>query len=292
MSIFGQYESFLLKERRSSEHTVKAYLHDVEAFFTFSGLNHQNHNELEEVNYQMIRAWIVHLVSNEISNKSVNRKLSSLRAFFRWMKQVNSLVNNPMVKIKGLKSEKRIPEFVKQNEIDDRSRNTGLDNLSLKDMLIIEMFYQTGIRLSELINLKDIDAQNATIKVMGKRNKERVVPISNDLHNAIQEWIKDKKKLFNSCIYLFCTDKGVKLYPKYVYRLVNKYLSTRTNLKKKSPHVLRHTFATHMLNNGAGLEVIKELLGHANLSATQIYTHNSFKALTAVYKNSHPRGGE
>jgi integrase/recombinase XerC len=289
MTIVEQYETFLRKEKRASEHTVLAYIKDVESFLQFSEIDNASISSLKEVSYHLVRSWIVNLVSEGVTNKSVNRKLSSLRGFFKWTKQVEPSIQNPMQRIKGLKVGKRIPEFVKQNELQSEEAVSQVD-LSIKDALIIELFYQTGIRLSELIQLKDTDVTNSSIKVIGKRNKERLIPISKELYIAVQDWIELKNAEFPLCTYLFCTQKGVQLYPKYVYRLVNKYLSLRTKIKKKSPHVLRHTFATHMLNNGAGLEIIKDLLGHANLSATQIYTHNSFSQLTSIYKKAHPRG--
>jgi integrase/recombinase XerC len=245
---------------------------------------------MKEISYQVIRSWVVELIAQKNSNKTVNRKLSSLRGFFGWIKQLDASVQNPMQKIKGLKVGKRIPEFVKENEMNLQREIASAEDFSEMDILIIELFYQTGMRLSELINLKESDLQSNAVKVLGKRNKERVVPISKELKEAIHNWLDCKAELFPETSYLFCTKKGRKLYPKYVYRLVNSYLSKRTSIKKKSPHVLRHTFATHMLNNGAGLEVIKDILGHATLSATQIYTHNTFSKIRSVYKNAHPRG--
>lgn len=290
MDIIEQYESYLRKEKRMAHHTVIAYTKDIDEFISFCGSEVISIKALKEVSYQIVRAWIVDLVDQKITNKTINRKLSSLRVFFRWLKQLDSSIENPMQKIKGLKVGKRIPEFVKESEMLVHEKKNLSADLSLMDSLIIELFYQTGMRLSELINLKEIDIQDNAVRVIGKRNKERFVPISNDLSKAIQVWLCEKHINFPSSTILFCTQKGLKLYPKYVYRLVNKYLSSRTSIKKKSPHVLRHTFATHMLNNGAGLEIIKDLLGHANLSATQIYTHNSFAKLTSIYKNAHPRG--
>jgi integrase/recombinase XerC len=292
MNILEQYESFLLKEKRSSKHTVTAYIQDVDAFLSFAQIPY-SFSGLAEVNYQLVRAWIVQLVSDGISNKSVNRKLSALRGMFKWVKQTNPEITNPMQRIKGLKVGKRIPEFVKESELDGgsaREEQEG-EELNQQDVLIIELFYQTGMRLSELINLKHKDVQDGAVRVIGKRNKERIIPVSEKLFHALEAWEKEKMKTHPHTVYLFCTTKGLKLYPKFVYRLVNSYLTQRTTLKKKSPHVLRHTFATHMLNNGAGLESIKSILGHANLGATQIYTHNSFAQLAGIYRNAHPRGG-
>ena len=288
MDIIEQYESYLLKEKRSSQHTVTAYVKDIELFLAFAQIA-PTLNALAEVNYQLVRAWIVQLVEEGVSNRSVNRKLSALRGLFKWARQIEPEITNPMQRIKGLKVAKRIPEFVKENELSDLDSDDT--DFNQQDALIIELFYQTGMRLGELINLKGSDVQNNAVRVLGKRNKERIIPIAKELFNALKTWEKEKESLHPHCTYLFCTLKGRQLYPKYVYRLVHRYLSKRTTINKRSPHVLRHTFATHMLNNGAGLESIKSLLGHANLGATQIYTHNSFTKLAGIYSNAHPRGG-
>lgn len=279
------FKDYLSKEKRVSEHTVTAYIKDLKDFFVFSDL--QEDEEVLAVTHHMIRAWIVELVNNGIKNKSVNRKLSSLRTFFKWSVKEGRISKNPMLKVQGPKIEKRIPEFLKQEEL--VVVNTSNLDLETITVVMIELFYQTGIRLSELINLKQLDVEVDSIKVLGKRNKERIIPISSKLYLALTEFIEGTKHI-NETPFVFCTIKGKKLYPKFVYRKINKYLSTVTSLGKKSPHVLRHTFATHMLNNGAGLEVLKELLGHANLSATQVYTHNSFEEINKIYKQAHPRG--
>jgi integrase/recombinase XerC len=197
-----------------------------------------------------------------------------------------------MLKVKGPKSEKRLPSFAKQSEMNSSvALNYFADDFEgRRDLLMVEMFYQTGIRLSELIGLKESDINNTTIKVLGKRNKERIIPISNTLFQLIELYRSQKREMFPNEAYFFITFKGNKLYPKFVYRKINSYLGSVTNLDIKSPHVLRHTFATHMLNNGAGLEVLKDILGHASLSATQVYTHNSFAQLNNIYSQAHPRG--
>lgn len=197
-----------------------------------------------------------------------------------------------MQKIKGLKAAKPLPAFVKETQL-EKEKLTRLFPDSFegtRDRLLIEVFYQTGMRLSELIALDDNCFNAQAIKVLGKRNKERWIPISSELQFNLSEYVSEKRNIFPDVNTLFCTDSGKKLYPKFVYRKINFYLSHLTELKKKSPHVLRHTFATHMLNNGAGLEALKDLLGHANLSATQVYTHNSFKEISKIYKQAHPRG--
>src|SRR5690554_1200487 len=199
-----------------------------------------------------------------------------------------------MLKIKGPKQEKRLPEFVKEEEIQLEQLNELFPEgfPGLRDRLIIEVLYQTGMRLSELIHLKRMDFQNNTLKVLGKRNKERIIPITKELSDQLNLYLESPSYQAARIEYLFITDKGKKMYPKFVYRKVKYYLSLLTNLNKRSPHVLRHTFATHMLNNGAGLETLKEVLGHASLSATQVYTHNSFDQIAKIYGQSHPRGGK
>ena len=288
--VFNDFESYLVSEKRFSEHTVTAYKKDLEQFADFALIDSMN--SLKEVNHQLVRGWIVNLIENKTTNRSVNRKLSTLRTFFKWLVKNSLIEADPMVKVKGPKSEKRLPSFAKQSEMDSvLAQNYFSDDFDgVRDLLMVEMFYQTGIRLSELIGLKDGDISSSTIKVLGKRNKERIIPISKMLSELIESYRSDKKKMFPHEAYFFVSNKGNKLYPKFVYRKINSYLGSVTNLDIKSPHVLRHTFATHMLNNGAGLEVLKDILGHASLSATQVYTHNSFAQLNNIYSQAHPRG--
>jgi len=236
----------------------------------------------------MVRNWIAHLLSNNISARSVNRKITTLKTYFRFLMREDAIKLNPMQKIIAPKTSKRLAVFVEEikmeklfNEID-----FGEGVLAARDRLILELFYFTGIRLSELVSLKksDIDFSKSTIRVLGKRNKERLIPVT--------LYILDKIKalnLSNISTFLFVSKKGEQISTKQVYRLVNKYLGLVTSLDKKSPHILRHTFATHMLNNGADINAVKELLGHANLSATEIYTHNTIEKLKTVYKQAHPR---
>lgn len=287
-----QFITYLSTEKRVSVHTSTAYKNDVGSFLDFVAVDTKE--DLKEISYQNIRGWIVELINNNHSNRTVNRKLSSLRTFFKWAQKNKLILVDPMLKIKGPKQEKRLPEFVKveEIEIEDLEPLFPKGFSGLRDRLIIEVFYQTGIRLSELIELKQVGFENESIRVLGKRNKERIIPITTELSNQLKDYLSSPIYKEFAMDYIFITDKGKKMYPKFVYRKVNYYLSMLTNLKKKSPHVLRHTFATHMLNNGAGLETLKEVLGHANLSATQIYTHNSFDQLSKIYKQSHPRGGK
>jgi len=288
--MFEIFETYLFAEKRYSEHTVAAYMLDVQSMFQFAQL--EAFTDLHEVSHHTVRAWIVGLVEMNLSNRSINRKLSSLRTFFKWAKREGYIEFDPMARVKGPKQEKRLPQFVKEDDLNsDRiSELFSSDFFGLRDQLMIELFYQTGIRLSELVCLRENDVFNHSIKVLGKRNKERIIPVSKELNLLVQKYLEVKSQEDFHTSYLVVTDKGNKLYPKFVYRKINYYLSLVTKLSKKSPHILRHTFATHMLNNGAGLESLKEILGHANLSATQVYTHNSFDKLTSIYKQAHPRG--
>jgi integrase/recombinase XerC len=287
--MINRFEQYLLIEKRYSEHTSVAYLKDVDQFMVFAELTF---TDLLEVRASLIRSWVVHLFDQGVAKKSINRKLSSLRTFFKWLKKESLIVSNPLVKVTGPKNEKRLPQFAKESDLKLEKLEPIFSSTfeGLRDRLMFEIFYQTGIRLSEWIGLKDGDVQSNTIKVLGKRNKERLIPISFDLSKLINEYKIARSLEGIDTVNLLVLKNGNKLYPKFVYRRINDYLSSATNLDKTSPHVLRHTFATHMLNNGAGLETLKELLGHANLSATQIYTHNSFAQLTSIYSQAHPRG--
>ncbi|MFT5778087.1 MAG: integrase/recombinase XerC [Crocinitomicaceae bacterium] len=293
MAPFFMLDSFidyLTTERRFSEHTCIAYKKDLQQFLEFAAIDKED--ELKEVNARLIRGWMVHLMENDYTPQSVNRKLSTLRTYFKWLRRHNSVDGNPMELISGPKSAKRLPSFAQKKELSPEKLDLIFENDfdGARDRLMFEFFYQTGIRLSELIGLKDTDVAANQIKVLGKRNKERIIPIAKELSELVQEYRINRDELGLPPTNFFLLKSGKKLYPKFVYRKINSYLTSATDMKKKSPHVLRHTFATHMLNNGAGLEVLKELLGHASLSATQVYTHNSFAELTSIYSQSHPRG--
>jgi integrase/recombinase XerC len=278
---------FLEHEKRYSVHTLKSYSTDLEQFIQFLSSEFQV-NTVKDVNFQFVRSWIARLLSNNISARSVNRKITTLKTYFRFLLQENMIKQSPMQKIISPKTSKKLPVFVEEIKMDEllNEIDFGEGFLAQRDRLILELFYFTGIRLSELINLrnKDIDFSNSTILVLGKRNKERLIPLISDIVSKIKELSTSNKSPF-----LFTTEEGKQISTKQVYRLVNKYLSMVTSLDKKSPHILRHTFATHMLNNGADINAIKELLGHANLSATQAYTHNTIEKLKTVYKQAHPR---
>lgn len=290
MSYKDSFIYYLQVEKRYSKHTILAYEEDLNQFIHFAEIKRSA--DWKEVNHQLIRAWMVELLENGQTSKTVSRKLSCLRTFFKWLISEGVIELNPMLRIKGPKVEKRLPQFIKETEI-DTSRIESLfssDFEGVRDRLMFELFYQTGIRLSELIELRNEDVNAQSIKVLGKRNKERIVPIGEQLYEIIQGYQKLKPEGPDSQNLLFVRRDGRKLYPKLVYSKINTYLGSVTNLQKKSPHILRHTFATHMLNNGAGLETLKELLGHASLSATQVYTHNSFAQLNSIYSQAHPRG--
>jgi integrase/recombinase XerC len=285
---FLQYLQF---EKRLSSHTILAYSGDLDQFFSFLEHTYQLKN-ISEITHTLVRSWIVELIDQKISPRSVNRKITTLKSFYKYLLRQGVVFENPMMKIMSPKTSKRLPVFVEKDNmnllIDHVEFSEDFDGF--RNKLIIELFYATGIRLSELINLKqaNVDLHQCQIKVMGKRNKERIIPFSNELRNTIQKYINSKIAMPNS--FLFEMKNGKKMYEKFVYRLVNNYLSIVTTIDKKSPHVLRHTFATHMLNNGADLNTIKELLGHANLAATQVYTHNTVEKLKSIHKQAHPKG--
>jgi integrase/recombinase XerC len=288
--MLDKFISYLQFEKRYSEHTVIAYKNDLSQFITFAEL--LEISEFSSLSPAFIRSWIVELIENGCANKSVNRKLASLRTFYKWLRKEGLASTNPLLKLRGPKSEKRLPSFAKESDLKETNLSDYFsdDFNGLRDALMVEVFYQTGIRLSELINLKDGNVTNDSIKVLGKRNKERIIPITAALFKKITAYRKVRNLTCGATTTLFVLENGNILYPAFVYRRITKYLGTTTQLDKKSPHVLRHTFATHMLNRGAGLETLKDLLGHANLAATQIYTHNSFAQLTKVYSQAHPRG--
>ena len=288
--MFDKFTSYLQFEKRYSEHTVLAYGQDLNAFVEFAEI--KKIPEFADLSSAFIRSWIVYLIEGGMKNKSVNRKLASLRTFYKWMRKEGLIDHSPMTKVQGPKNEKHLPVFAKESELlPSKIEELFSDDYSGKrDALMLELFYQTGIRLSELIGLTLKDIQGNQIKVLGKRNKERIIPISDDLVQQIHEYLELRKEISSKCENLLLLDSGNKLYPTFAYRKINYYLGKVTSLDKKSPHILRHTFATHMLNRGTGLETLKDLLGHANLSATQVYTHNSFAQLNSIYSQAHPRG--
>ena len=284
-----EFENYLRQEKRYSGHTCLAYIQDIQQFSIFSGC--MQLSDWQEQNSSTVRGWMVSLLEQGLSKRSVNRKLAALRTFFKWLRKDGKLEENPMTRIQGPKGEKRLPVFVKESELDPQKVNAlfASDFEGLRNSLIVELFYQTGMRLSELIDLKDAAVNQQYIKVLGKRNKERLIPIAPELLLKINQYRAAKRALGLDHPNLLLRINGQALYAQLVYRLVKEVLGTLSGVEKRSPHVLRHTFATHMLNNGAGLETLKDLLGHANFSATQVYTHNSFAQLRKAYGSAHPR---
>jgi integrase/recombinase XerC len=283
-------------EKRYSVHTVIAYQNDLEEFLLFTK---EKYEEVDpaRISASIIRSWLASLREHPIQPRSINRKLSTLRSWYKFLLKNKKVEVNPLQKILPPKSGKRLPVFVERIPMDRLLHQVEFPDTfeGHTQRLIIDLLYATGIRRSELINLKnaDIDRSAKTIKVLGKGSKERIIPISAELLSRMDAYQEEKEQMgFDQVSFLLVTKKGKKLYPEYVYRSVKKYLGLVTTLEKKSPHVLRHTFATHLVNNGADLNAIKELLGHANLSATQIYTHNTIEQLKTVYEQAHPHSGK
>lgn len=285
---------YLQVERNYSVQTIRAYGDDLRQFFSFCKIEPTGQS-VGQVNHRTIRAWLSHLLDTDHSSRSVNRKLSSLRSFYRFLILKGYTEKNPMNKIMAPKVSKKMPYFLTVAETDKLLDSAIFANnfWGLRDLLVIDLFYFTGLRVAELANLlvSDVSLESNTLKILGKGAKERIVPIHPELMPILSEYIKQKEGLFasNQTSHLIVSNKGGAAYPKLLYRIVNKYLSVVTSLEKKSPHVLRHTFATHLLNQGADINAIKELLGHANLSATQVYTHTSVEKLKSAYNQAHPR---
>jgi integrase/recombinase XerC len=287
------FHDYLILERKYSLLTSKAYLNDLKQFEKFVQENFQD-QPLESIHYPIVRNWIVSLVDAKKSYRTINRKLSSLNAFYRFLLKCEVIIANPMAKHQSLKNKKKIQIPFSETEMEETLQIEFSDDFEgLRDKLMLELFYTTGIRRAELIGLKvsSIDFSNQTIKVLGKRNKERLIPLVEKTVLLLREYIKQRESLFSSNLTdsLLVNQSGVKLNESFVYRKINFYLSGVTNKTKNSPHVLRHTFATHLLNQGADLNAVKELLGHSSLASTQIYTNSSLEALQKVHKTSHPR---
>ena len=294
MSHKESFLQYLQTEKRYSPHTVRSYLNDLDQFYLFlSSLGLPD--DPAAITSHDIRAWIVSMLDNGYSTVSVHRKISCLRVFFRYLRKEGVVKLDPLEKVVLPKRKKTLPVFVEEDALVKLLDNYSFEDsfAGIRNRTIIELLYVTGIRRSELIGLRnnDVDLQEGSVKVTGKRNKQRIIPLVKPFIKRLEEYIKvrDAEIATENNGWFFITDKGNKLYDKYVYTTVNRYLSMVTTIEKKSPHILRHTFATHMLNRGADLNSIKELLGHANLSATQIYTHNTFEKLRKVYKQAHPR---
>ena len=285
---------FLQFQKRYSKHTLVSYKNDLGSFFSFLQ-NQYPETSITEVKTVYVRSWMADMKDNEMSARSLNRKISSLRSFFKYLLKKEIVKSNPVNGITSPKMPKRLPQFISEIDTDklfnEIEYSEGFKGLTEK--LLLQILYFTGIRKAELIAIKekDLDRMNSHIKVWGKGNKERIIPVSNSLINDLLFYIEQKKRLglCNEAGDFFVSEKGMSLDPKQVYNIVKKYLSKITTIEKKSPHILRHTFATHLMNNGAELNAVKELLGHASLAATQIYTHNSIEKLKDVYKKAHPK---
>jgi len=290
----GDFIEYIRNIKHYSSHTVISYKNDLDQFFSFCAEDKKY--DKDALDRRQIRKWIIHLMEDGISARSVNRKISTLKTFCKYLLKEGVIIVNPASMVIKPKTEKKLPGFVSDKKMDQLIDETdfGDDFAGLRNQLIIETFYNTGIRLSELINIKtdDVYADGPSIKVLGKRNKERIIPVTPVFYEIIMNYLKVRQEYVkpDSGNFLFINvNSGKKLYPRMVYRIVNRYLSMVTTAEKKSPHVLRHSFATNILNKGADLNAIKELLGHSNLSATQVYTHNTFEKLKSIYKQAHPR---
>ena len=294
--VIDKFIEYLNYEKRYSVNTLISYKKDISQFDSYLKAIY-NTSELTSASHLQMRSWMIELVNKGVSNKSINRKISALRSFFNYLKKTGLVEKNPTVKLITPKIGKRLPVYVHEKNIEklfDEIPASGFK--PIRDILIVEVLYTTGMRRSELIGLRDfdIDVANNQIKVTGKGNKERNIPLSSKMIDKLNNWIefrndycRENKLLREE--FLFITEKGKKLYPKKVYNIVKAKLNGVTTVDKKSPHVLRHSFATHLMNKGADLNAVKELLGHANLAATQVYTHNTIEKLKDVYKKAHPK---
>jgi integrase/recombinase XerC len=288
------FRDYLQLEKKYSPHTVNAYLNDISYFESFNKECFEQ-DTIDQVNYSQIRSWIVSLVDDGVSNSTVNRKIASLKAFYKFLLKIKQIQVSPLLKHKALKTEKKLQiPFSEKELVEALSQNPIPEGFQeVRDKLIVELFYTAGIRRTELIHLKilNVNFGGCTIKVLGKRNKERILPVLPVVMDQFVLYVKERSllEIIVDEEYLFITKKGLKLNDSFVYRLINSYFSSVSEKVKKSPHILRHTFATHLLNNGADLNSVKELLGHSSLASTQIYTHNSLFELKKVYQEAHPR---
>ena len=285
---------YLQFEKRFSSNTILAYQIDLRQFENFLSSVFPEF-KTESADYGVIRAWIVQLVESEIDALSINRKIACLRSYYKFLLRQEYIEKDPLLKIKVLKTKKKLPHFVKENDMVKLLDHGQFENSheGWRDRLIIELFYGTGIRLSELIGLKEsqLNLRDRTIKVLGKRNKERVIPFGESLVSMIEAYrsVRNREVEIKDPGHLFVTDSGKRCYPMMVYRIVKKYLNLFSAIEKKSPHVLRHSYATHLLDKGAEINAVKDLLGHSSLAATQVYTHNSMEKLKKVFEQAHPK---
>jgi integrase/recombinase XerC len=295
MSLINIFLSYLQFEKRASEHTVVSYRNDLKQFWSYVQRAFPN-LDWKDVDVALIRTWIITLMEKKVTPRSINRKISALKSFYKYHIKMGVFETNIMQQVHAPKMRQRLPQFVEEKDI-EKLFNTDLfaDNFEgWRDRTVIELFYATGMRLSELrmLNFSDIDLYNNQVKVLGKRNKERIIPFGHSFQNIFNKYIALYSEIFDAPAqnnYVFVNVKGIQLAPKNIYTIVRKYLDMITTIEKRSPHVIRHTFATHLLNRGADLNTIKELLGHSSLAATQIYTHNSIEKLKIIYQQAHPR---
>ena len=289
------FSDYLVLEKNYSKLTLKAYIKDLIFFESFLEETYFESN-ISKVNYAQIRSWIVSMIEQDISPKSVNRKISALNTYFKFLIKIEAITDNPLAKHKSLKIAKKIQVPFSIEEVENVINTIDGQTVfeSIRNKLIVELFYSTGIRRAELITIKlnHLDVNAKTLKVLGKRNKERIIPLLDPVIESVSLYLNQRESIGinnNSKDYFFLTQKGNKIYDTLLYRLINSYFSLTSTKEKKSPHMLRHSFATHMLNQGADLNAVKELLGHSSLASTQVYTHNNIEQLTKVYKNAHPR---
>ena len=292
MDLITSFLEYLSLEKKYSVHTIKAYRRDLISFQNFCIESYQQ-EKISDIHYSQIRSWIVDLVENKVSNRSVNRKISSLKSFYKYLQKIKIIQNNPLSSHKALKTSKKIQVPFSIKEVNEVLSNIVIEDSfeTSRNKLIVALFYSTGMRRTELIQLKmnSINFSEKQLKVIGKRNKERLLPLLPSVLKSMHNYIKQRDLIDSSEDYLFLTSKGNKLYETLVYRIINNYFSNVSSKLKKSPHILRHSFASHMLNEGADLNSVKELLGHSSLASTQVYTHNSLEQLKKVYKQAHPR---
>lgn len=294
---FTKFTDYLSYEKKYSQHTVVAYHKDLSDFLQFSK-DEYAYTDIIQVNYAIIRSWIISLVDQGIANRSINRKVSSLKTYYKFLLKTKQIETTPLAQHKALKTSKKLQVPFSEKEIEDvlEVLQDEEDYEGIRNRLLVELLYSTGMRRAELINLKlnNISITQKTIKVLGKRNKERIIPLLSSVAKSLEKFIVERNKLatIEDKDFLLLTSKGVKIYETLVYRVVNNYFSKASVKIKRSPHILRHSFATHLLNEGADLNAVKELLGHSSLASTQVYTHNSIAQLKQVYQNAHPRNSK
>jgi len=290
--IVNSFLEYLSLEKNYSQHTIVAYKNDLRSFKEFCKSEYDT-DDLIAVVYPQLRSWIVSLVNSGVSNNTINRKVSSLKSFYKFLQKTKQKEFNPLAKHKALKVVKKVQVPFTVDEINKviDALDVASDFTSVRNRLIVELFYSTGIRRIELVNLQltSVDFYEGTIKVLGKRNKERIIPLIASVLKTVQEYLSLREGVVSNESALFVTEKGNKIYETLVYRVINNYFSRVSTKVKKSPHILRHSFATHLLNQGADLNSVKELLGHSSLASTQVYTHNSLEKIKKVYNQAHPR---